>query len=83
MNLIINIKIVGEIYYRWILDSLQIKKIKDEIENEEVYHWKESDFKSIKTTMLKYEKLREIIKKGTWFNVTKRLIIFIKAINYQ
>jgi len=68
----------GSSITEWILDSLQIKKIKDEIENEEVYHWKESDFKSIKTTMLKYEKLREIIKKGTYgSNVTKRLIIYL------
>jgi len=51
----------GKFINEWILDSLQIDQKKKELENEEVYHWKESDFKVIKTKMLKYEKFRKLI----------------------
>lgn len=51
----------GSSITEWILDSLQIKKIKEEITNEEVYHWKVSDFKNLKVSLLKYEEFRKMI----------------------
>lgn len=73
----------GSSITEWILDSLQIKKIKDEIDNEEVYHWKESDFNNIKVSLLKYNLFREKInskkpmfeKEGFVIFLSKPLII--------
>jgi len=58
MNKIKKCEDINNIYF---LDSTQIKKIKNEIENEIVYHWKESDFNAIKTKMLKQDEFRKII----------------------
>lgn len=68
---------IGNIENRFFLDTLQSKKIKIELEKEEVYHWKVSDFKSIKVCLLKYEELRTIINTGTYISLPNRLIIYL------
>ena len=67
----------GKFINNWILDTLQIKKIKLDIENEELYYWKVSDFKNIKVSLLKYEELRTIINTGAYSNLPPRLIIYL------
>jgi hypothetical protein len=61
----------------WILDSIQIKKLRSDLESEKQYLWKKPDFKSIKVNILEYEELRTIINTGAYLNLPKRLIIFL------
>lgn len=63
----------------WLLDSLQIKKKKEELEFEKQYYWKVTDFKNIKVSLLKYEEFREIIKKGQYVDLPNRLIIHLST----
>jgi hypothetical protein len=61
----------------YFLDSLQLQKINRELEKEQIYHWKVSDFRNLKVSLYKYEELRTIINSGAYINLPKRLIIFI------
>ena len=61
----------------YFLDSLAIKKLRLKLEKEQIYHWKVSDFKSMKVNLYKYEQLRTIINTGAYVNLPKRLIIFL------
>ncbi|MFE3869589.1 hypothetical protein ACFX5E_16120 [Flavobacterium sp. LS2P90] len=63
-----------EIYF---LDTLQINKLELELEKEEVYHWKTSDFKNLNVSLLKYEDLVTIIKTAAYSNFSIRLIIYL------
>lgn len=72
MNKKRNINDVREVYF---LDSLQINRIKSEIENEKLHYWKLSDFKNIKVNLLKNEGLRESINKGKYLK--GRLIVYL------
>lgn len=65
----------GKFINKWILDSLQVKKIKEELENEEVYHWKKSDFTNLKVGILKREDLIKTTNTGEYLR--GNLIIFI------
>jgi hypothetical protein len=67
----------GKFIDHWILDSLQVKKIKLELDKEVIYHWKVSDFKNIKVSLLKYEELRTIINTSAYINLPRRLIIYL------
>ncbi len=66
-----------DIENRYFLDSLHIKKLKLELEKEEIYHWKASDFKNINVSLLKYEELRRIINSGDYINFPSKLIIYL------
>ena len=67
-----------DIENRYFLDSLYVKKIKLELENEEIYNWKVSDFKTIKVSLLKYEDLIKIIRTNAYGStISKRLIIYL------
>ena len=61
----------------WLLDSLQIKKKKEEIQFEKQYYWKVSDFKNIDVSILKYEELRTIINTGAYISLPSKLIIYL------
>lgn len=65
----------GKFINEWILDSLQVKKIKKELESEEVYQWKESDFTNFKVSLLKFEDMRKTTNTGEYLR--GNLIIFI------
>lgn len=67
----------GKSIENWILDTIQIKDIKLKLKNEEVYHWKISDFKNKSVNFYKYEELRIIINTGAYTKIPKRLIIFL------
>ena len=64
----------AEIYF---LDTLQINKLELELEKEEAYHWKVSDFKNLNVSLLKNEDLRTIIKTTAYRNFSPRLIIYL------
>ncbi|WP_288983816.1 hypothetical protein [uncultured Flavobacterium sp.] len=59
----------------YFLDSLQIKKIKNQLKNEDVYHWKVSDFKNLKVKILKHEELRKTTNTGEYLQ--NNLIIYL------
>lgn len=61
----------------WVVDSVQINKIKKDIESEKVYHWKIKDFKNIKASTLKSEELRKMINSGMLFYDANRLVIYL------
>jgi hypothetical protein len=67
----------GKYINNWILDTVQINKLKSELEKEEVYHWKVSDFKNIKVSLLKDDELRTIINTGVYVNLPSRLLIYL------
>lgn len=61
----------------FILDTLQIKTLKNKYLNEVNYNWKITDFKNYKVSLMKNETLRNIIKSGEYINLPKKLIIYI------
>lgn len=61
----------------WILDSVQINKLKSNLAFEKQDYWVLSDFKKLKVNLLKYEKLRKIINSGEYNKLSQRLIIYI------
>lgn len=67
-----------DIKNRYFLDNLYVKKIKLELEKEEIYHWKISDFKNIKVSLLKCEDLIKTIRTSAYGStISKRLIIYL------
>lgn len=68
---------IGDIENRYFLDDLQVKKIKLNLEKEEIYHWKVQDFNYIKVRLLTHEELRTIINIGAYGNSTRRIIIYL------
>lgn len=60
------------------LDSLKIKKIKSELENEIIYQWKVSDFKNnIKINIISDKKIKEMTNTGEYLDFSDRLIIYL------
>ena len=59
----------------YFLDTIQIKKIKNNLKDEEVYHWKVADFKKIKISLFKYEELIKTTNTGEYLK--KKLIIYL------
>ncbi len=58
------------------LDSLEIKKINSELENETIYHWKISDFNK-KVSIVSDKKIIEMTNTGEYLNFSQRLIIYL------
>lgn len=58
------------------LDSLEIKKINSELENETIYHWKVSDFNK-KVSIVSDKKIIEMTNTGEYLNFQQRLIIYL------
>lgn len=67
----------GDLENRFLLDTLQIKKIEIKLEKEDVYKWKISDFKYFKVNLLKYEELKTIINTGLYSKFSSRIIIYL------
>lgn len=65
----------GKFINEWILDSLQIRKLKNELKNEEIYNWKLSNFKNFKVSLLKNEELIKTTNTGEYLQ--NRLIIYL------
>ena len=66
-----------DIENQYFLDSLRIKKLKIELEKEELYYWKVTDFRNIKVSLLKYEELRTIINTGAYSKFSSRMVIHL------
>lgn len=62
----------------WILDSLQIKELKNEYSDKKEYHWKSSDIRNFKVNIMKNDTLRNYLKKDRFINLSEKLILFLK-----
>jgi hypothetical protein len=67
----------GKFINEWILDSIQLKKVKSELINEPIYYWKISDFKNYKVSLMNNKTLINIINSGEYINLSKKLILYI------
>lgn len=77
-NTMNKIKKSDDIKNLYFLDTIQVKKIKLELEKEIAYKWKVSDFKTIKVSLLRYEDLIKIIRTSAYGStISKRLIIYL------
>ncbi len=62
---------------RFFLDSIKINNLKKNLEKEVVYHWKLTDFKNIRVSVIKNEELRRVINTGAYISLPKRINIFL------
>lgn len=62
----------------WILDSLQIKELKNKHSDKKEYHWKSSDIKNFKVSIMKDDTLRNYLKKDRFLELSEKLVLFIK-----
>lgn len=61
----------------WILDSIQIRELRSTYMNDDEYHWKSSDIKNYKVTIMKHDSLTNIIKSGSYTEKPEKLILYI------
>jgi hypothetical protein len=62
----------------WILDTLQVKKLKNKYIDKKVYQWKSSDVKNFKVSIMKNDTLRNYLKKDRFIELSDKLVLFIK-----
>lgn len=62
----------------WILDSLQIKELKNKYSDKKEYHWKSSDIRNFKVNIMKNDTLRNYLKKDRFIDLSEKLVLFIK-----
>lgn len=62
----------------WILDSLQIKELKNKYSDKKEYHWKSSDIRNFKVNIMKNDTLRNYLKKDRFIELSEKLVLFIK-----
>ncbi len=62
----------------WILDTLQIKRLKKKYNDIKVYKWKSSDIKNFKVNIMKNDTLRNYLKKDRFIELSDKLVLFIK-----
>lgn len=74
-NVMNKIKKSEDVKNMYFLDTLQINKIKNNLKNEDDYHWKVTDFKTIKVSLLKFEELRKNTNTGKYLG--NNLIIYL------
>lgn len=63
----------------WILNEVQIKKIKDTYNNNERHDWEVSDFTTLNVSILESSELIKSIKESTYIKLPKRLIIYLST----
>jgi len=61
----------------WILDTIQIKDLKNKFRAKKQYHWKSSDIKNINVNVMKKEVFTNSIRSGEYITLPERLIIYI------
>lgn len=61
----------------WILDTLQIKKLKKTYNAKNQYQWKNSDIKKFKISIMKKEKFRNIITSTEYLNLPEKIVLYI------
>lgn len=62
----------------WILDTLQIKELKNKYIDKKEYHWKSSDVKNFKVSIMRNDTLRNYLKKDKFLELSEKLVLFIK-----
>jgi hypothetical protein len=62
----------------WILDTIQIKELKNKYSDKKEYNWKSSDIKNYKVSIMQDDTLRNYLKKDRFLELSKKLILFIK-----
>ena len=62
----------------WILDSLQIKELKNKYSDKKEYHWRSSDIKNFKVNIMKNDTLRKYLKKDRFIELSDKLVLLIK-----
>jgi hypothetical protein len=61
----------------WILDTIQIKDLKNKYIDKKQYHWKSSDIKNIKVNIMKKETFRNIIRSNEYIKLPEKIVIYI------
>lgn len=61
----------------WILDTIQIKELKNTYKDKKEYHWTSSDIRNFKVSIMKNDTLRNIINTGKYINLPEKLILHI------
>lgn len=61
----------------WILDTTQIKELKNTYKAKKECHWTSSDIRNFKVSIMKNDTLRNIINTGKYINLPEKLILHI------
>jgi hypothetical protein len=61
----------------WILDTIQIKGLKNNYGDKKQYHWRSSDIKNFKVNIMTKEVFTNSIRSGEYITLPERLIIYI------
>jgi hypothetical protein len=72
-------KVTAEVNERlgWILDTIQIKNLKNKYIDKKQYHWKSSDIKNFKVNIMKKETFRNIIRSSEYIKLPEKIVIYI------
>lgn len=63
--------------FGWILDSIQVQKLREQYKNDTKYSWKKTDIKNFKFTIIKSESFVKTLNTGSYINAPQKLIIYI------
>ncbi|AWG20891.1 hypothetical protein FFWV33_04710 [Flavobacterium faecale] len=61
----------------WILDTIQIKELKNTYKDKNECHWTSSDIRNFKVTIMKNDTLRNIINTRKYINLPEKLILHV------
>jgi hypothetical protein len=61
----------------WILDTIQIKDLKNKYSNKKQYHWKSSDIKNLKVNIMNKETFSNIIRSSEYIKLPEKIVIYI------
>ncbi|WP_124019418.1 hypothetical protein [Flavobacterium hydrophilum] len=61
----------------WVLNHIQIEKIKSKLEDEKQHYWEKENFDNSSIHLLKYDSLRQIIRTNKYIDLPSQLIIYL------
>lgn len=61
----------------WIIDTAQIKELKNAYKDRKEYRWKSSDIKNFKVRTMKNDTIVNIINTGKYSNLQQKLVLYI------
>jgi hypothetical protein len=59
----------------WFLDTIQIRKLKQDIETKKMFIWKKTDFEKINFKLIKSDSIKILTEKGVFINSAPALLI--------
>jgi hypothetical protein len=74
-----NLPIKNSTNKEWIINDLEIKKIKDSLNDSEIHLWNISDFLDNDITILDSSELKKIIKEGSYTKSSKKTLIYLST----